>query len=92
MKYSQKRLVIFCCITAMIWATSSLIIKSVEPVVSTDVALLQMENTTEGHVASRGYFGNVQPTLYSGVIPLGATILTGALMFGVPSKTQKEEK
>ena len=90
MKYTQKQLIIFCCITVIIWGMFSLGVKSVEPTISTDIALMQMNDTTEGHVATRGYT-SIQSVLRSSLIPLGLTVILGVLMFRAPTKTQEKE-
>jgi hypothetical protein len=69
----KKKLVIALIMMVTIWGTWSIFQSAVGPVVATDAALLQMENTTAGHVVSRGYLENIRPMFP--VIPCIASLM-----------------
>ena len=57
----MKKLILLLCLCGLIVGIWSTFISGVEPVISTDIALQQMNNTTEGHVATRTYLERIQP-------------------------------
>lgn len=72
-------------ITAMLlvagWSLWGLWVNGIEPEVSTQIALQQMENNVEGHVATRTYLNGAQRALTSPGAPLFATVLIILIMF-----------
>jgi len=78
------------CITAivLIWGVRAALLVGIEPVVSTDAALMQMEDTTEGHVAARTYLNKGQRWMYSPVVPLLLTAM--AVFFIIPTKKRED--
>lgn len=83
MKYT-KRIIIFVIMTIMCWSLWSTFQVGVEPVISTDLALNQLNNTTEAHVLNRTYNEGVRKDVKNPVYPTVFSIALFAILFYNP--------
>ena len=73
-----------------VWFAWSTALSTFEPVISTDIAVRQMDDTTEGHAAMRAYTSRTQRFLYGPLIPGGVTILVLVVGYGKTVKKSFE--
>ena len=86
----MTKIAMFAIVMVVIWLVSGLFTQTVEPVVSSDVALEQMKNTTEGHVVARGYFNWAQAKVY-GVPTVLSVLLVGVFAFTEWKRIKRKE-
>jgi hypothetical protein len=93
----MKRFVIALALILVTWYGYSLLVTAVEPTVASDIALAQMNDTTEAHVVTRGYLNQGQNSVRSMGLPIAISMIIVWVAFGAQIKqsfnsTEEEEK
>ena len=95
-KKVKHKLIIAVVLIAVILGINTLFVSSVEPVNASDIALLQLNDTTFDHMVTRGYQAGFKNVLNSGIIPMVLialiSIRTGFSVYRIQTKTKKNKE